>query len=488
MKQGTYAVSVLLGWLLYTSTVSAQTTLLSDDFTLTETTIILPQYLRSDAGYPAWRLVIMKGKDAVPYRYCAWLQNNSPWTLNVFGVTPWQARKNCADGITTVTRLDVDAGVPVVGSDDEFWRKRPVGYQYMVPNHTLSKADFDALMLPVSGADVQFVADAESLAVFMNDAQARLSALEEWQESIEETGGVLTTEALMSWLMDNKFLQSADLPEGILLTMEQAKTLFLQSEVLPEGELLTVDAADKRYLAKSSTDQYVRKGDMPTGTLLTKEAASKLFASKGRGVTSSSWMDWLWLIPLGLLFVLIFLFLVWQRKKPQTPKTSAGDYVKQEDFTMLVGQAQDQTHQLEQIKTVQTDVRTDLDMVATRQASIEKQWTETTETAMAALSAANAAAQDVAVLNGSGLKFIKTPNLLYLNDAATSHWELLVDEVKTKVSFTREGDKWFSDLPRNKDGSGISSPFTNVNTEHVKAKLREAHKTGRLKAHLQQAA
>lgn len=280
MQQATYATGVLLGCLLCATTTAAQTPL-PEDFGLSEKTITLPESLRAEAGYPVWRLVTMWGKEAVPYRYCAWLQNKKPWTQSVFAENLWQARKNCADGITKVTRANVDVTVPEPGSDAAFWRQRPVGYQYMVPDHQLSQADYNALMHSSQDTAVLFVANAPALAAFMEKAEARISALEEWQTSIEASGGVLTTESLEDWLTDNDFLQADDLPTGETLNKEQKQALL---------ESLSLDPS----------------------TLLTKQEAEDVYQQKGSALAPPSanqnddwWAwHWYWLLPILLALVL----------------------------------------------------------------------------------------------------------------------------------------------------------------------------------------
>jgi hypothetical protein len=236
MKQSTHISCLLFGCLLYTTSIFAQTSL-SEDFELTQNPIVLPESLRADAGYPVWRLVTMKGEDAVPYAYCAWLQSNSPWTQSVFGTTSWQAQKNCADGITRVSRLNVDVRVPAVGNDAAFWRVRPVGYQYMVPDHTLTKDRFELLMPSTIGEGISFVSDPETLARFMADVQVRISALEQWQTNIESAGGPLTPERLESWLVNNDYLQGSDIPEGEANDIYQQKGQSTSVADAEEGQL-----------------------------------------------------------------------------------------------------------------------------------------------------------------------------------------------------------------------------------------------------------
>jgi hypothetical protein len=341
MKQKMYTRALVVGCLLSATSLSAQTTL-SRDFSLGADSIILPESLRAAAGYPAWRMVTMQGQDAVPYNYCSWLLVENPWSLQLFGTTNSRALKKCADGITAVTRQNTDASVPSPGSDAQFWRNRPVGYQYMVPDHTIDKATYDSLMQAADTTAIPFVSNPVAFSAYLDSLQERVTALEEWQQQLADDGGVMSQSQLREWLDEQGYL-SVDTGTQ-LLTHEQAAEQFVSKDALPDGDILTRQQADEQYVSTELFDEFRRSfivtdpADKPAQTDETTVLDDML-------KDEFSWWKLLWLIPLVIL--VLFLWRVLRSNRPASSKEDKGSsggltYVTQEKFSDL--QKEVETH------------------------------------------------------------------------------------------------------------------------------------------------
>ena len=318
-----------IGCMCVASATQAQTTPagLSNDFAVTETVIELPAELTQAAGYPQWRLVTMNGRQAVPYNYCTWLIDQKPWLTEVFSPGDQSPVGNCAAGISAVTKQQVDDTLPLEAGTAAFWRTRPVGYQYMVPDHDLTQAQWLELMSEPDGEYFGFVTDPRSLSEYLATQVERIQALEDWRQSLAQAGGVVTQDALEAWAQTQGFVRAEDLPEVELMTREEIESLvsstaqelrkeqadFVSQADLPEGSLLTQEQAEK---------QFVLQSDLPDGALLTEAAADGRYQVKGVGGTNYPFLFSLWwwvlMIALGLSLIGLVLWALVNRKANQS--------------------------------------------------------------------------------------------------------------------------------------------------------------------------
>ena len=295
------------------SQAQSQTPGLSNDFGMTDTVVFLPPALALEAGYPQWRLVTMNGRQAVPYNYCTWLIDQKPWTSEVFGVSRWQAVENCAAGISAVTRVEVDESLPLGDGSAEFWRSRPEGYQYMVPDYDFTQAQFQTLVSEseLEGIALGFVTDPQSLSEYLVTQVQRIQALEDWRQSLADSGGVVTQEALESWASQQGYLKAEDLPE------EQVPLSTQEVQDLVDTAIANLPAG---FSEEDARGLFVLQADLPDAGL-TQDEADDLYQAKGEGTGDSSFVGsfWWWVFLIAALLAVLGILLggwsLWQVRK-----------------------------------------------------------------------------------------------------------------------------------------------------------------------------